>query len=94
MAGGIIFPTIPNPGATPAGMAATVQALMQCVNLLIVNAQSVNPPSHLAGANVFATKNAQGNLTNVRGVDYKELKALQQEVTRLRQAVIALGGQL
>jgi hypothetical protein len=61
MAGTTIFPTIPNPGATPAGMSATVQALMQCVNLLIVNAQAVSPPSNLAGSNKFAkTTQLQG----------------------------------
>ena len=48
------FVTVPPPGATAPTMAASVQALMHNVNLLIVNSQA-NPQSpNLTGAQVFA----------------------------------------
>ena len=48
------FVTVPPPMATPATIAASVQALMHNVNLLIVNSQANAQSPNLTGAQVFA----------------------------------------
>ena len=48
------FVTVPPPMGSPATMAASIQALMHNVNLLIVNSQANAQSPNLTGAQVFA----------------------------------------
>lgn len=71
---GSIYITVPDPGATPAGVAASVNALKHNVNLLIVNAQENPPLTALSGASAFSkinqlsieVINLQSQLTNLQ----------------------------
>jgi hypothetical protein len=95
MAGTTIFPTIPNPGSNLGTVIAAVQALTQCVNLLIINAQSTSAPGHLSGANAFVPSAVSTfKLNQASSTTAREVAVLQREIMQLRRAVVSLGGKL
>jgi hypothetical protein len=65
-----------------------------------VNAQAQNPSGNLAGAAAFVPSVTQNKATALVATSgskvstKKEIQNLQAEVTRLRKAVVALGGRV
>ena len=77
---GSIYITTPDPGATPASIAAAVNALKHNVNLIIINAQENPPLTALAGATAFSKINQLSI----------EISNLQSQITNLQAQINAL----
>lgn len=67
------FPTVPQVQANIGSLFACVQALQQCMNILIVNAQQGTQSPNLSGTNIFALSS--------------DLQALQKRVTAIEKQI-------